>query len=76
MFGWYIQIGAYSQKANAEKVKDLLEQAGFKGVWVYSTEASGGTKELHKVHIGPYDDEHIQQAMNTIRTVWINLNTR
>ncbi|MDR2521634.1 MAG: hypothetical protein LBC72_03650 [Spirochaetaceae bacterium] len=75
-FGWYIQIGAYADHKSAEAVRVLLEAAGFSGVFIYQTvpdtaaEKSGVATALYKVHIGAYDDAHIQEALRQTRGIW------
>ncbi len=48
---WVIQVGAFSNSANAKTLQDKLKSAGYPA-FVKSTRSSSGTT-LHKVFVGP-----------------------
>jgi rare lipoprotein A len=50
----YVQIGAFAEAANAERVRQNLETADIKPVLIVTTTA--GDKTLYKVRIGPLAD--------------------
>ncbi len=47
---WWVQIGAFGDRANAERARDRLRTEGFA---VVVMEGPGG---LHRVRVGPFDD--------------------
>lgn len=47
---WWVQIGAFGDRGNAERARDRLRDEGFT---VVVMEAPGG---LHRVRVGPFDD--------------------
>ena len=47
---WWVQIGAFGDRRNAERARDRLRDEGFT---VVVMEAPGG---LHRVRVGPFDD--------------------
>lgn len=47
---WWVQIGAFGDRGNAERARDRLRAEGFD---VVVMEAPGG---LHRVRVGPFDD--------------------
>ncbi|MDR0550589.1 MAG: SPOR domain-containing protein [Spirochaetaceae bacterium] len=69
--GWYIQTGAYRDSAGAAEAKRILESAGFTGVHIY--EGTDDAGKLYKVHIGAFDDAHINTALAEIRVIWRSL---
>lgn len=48
--GWAVQIGAYSSKTDATKLRDRLRAAGFDG---YVDDVVSGGKTLWRVRVGP-----------------------
>jgi len=50
----YIQLGAFSSAANANRLKSQL-QSDYPSVAIYSR--NGGYSEIYRVRIGPFDDE-------------------
>jgi len=50
----YIQLGAFSSVANANRLKSQL-QSGYPSVAIYSR--NGGYSEIYRVRIGPFNDE-------------------
>ena len=50
----YIQLGAFSSAANANRLKSQL-QRDYPSVAIYSR--NGGYSEIYRVRIGPFDDE-------------------
>lgn len=60
----YVQVGAFGNKANAEKVVNALSSVGKANL--HMTESSGRT--LYRVRFGPYDDtENAQKVFSKIR---------
>jgi DedD protein len=51
--GWFVQIGTFGQRANADRLVDNLSALGFTAV-VSTTERSG--KPMHRVRVGPAAD--------------------
>jgi len=47
---WWVQVGAFGDRDNAERARERLRDEGFA---VVVMEAPGG---LHRVRVGPYDD--------------------
>ncbi|MDR0538928.1 MAG: SPOR domain-containing protein [Spirochaetaceae bacterium] len=75
-FGWYIQIGAYNERETAIAVKKTLEAAGFNGVQIYAApKGASGKDTFYKVHIGVYDDAHINAALSEIKIIWRSIRT-
>ena len=50
----FVQVGAFGERANAERRLGLLAQAGIDGAFVHEEEANGST--LYRVRIGPVAD--------------------
>jgi len=62
--GWAVQVGSFSQKPNAERLKTRLDSAGFK-TYVASSQTSAGTR--HRVRVGPYPNrERAQQTQKEV----------
>jgi len=51
--GWILQVGSFSQQANALSLRDRLKKAGYQAS-VKDVKAAGGT--IHRVLIGPVSD--------------------
>ncbi len=51
--GWYVQVGSFSQSANASALKDSLSSSGL-SVYVQSVAAAG--KQSYRVLVGPEDN--------------------
>jgi rare lipoprotein A len=50
----YVQVGAFSQRANATKLIEQLRAGGFANSFIVSEDGVGGT--LHRVRVGPLRD--------------------
>ncbi|MDD9856802.1 MAG: septal ring lytic transglycosylase RlpA family protein [Gammaproteobacteria bacterium] len=55
-----IQIGAYSRRANAHKVREQLEQAGYRVAVRYG--AQGREAPLYRVQVGPFTSRDAARA--------------
>jgi len=51
--GWVLQVGSFTQEANARSLRDRLKKAGYQAS-VQVAKSSGGT--IHRVLIGPVSD--------------------
>lgn len=61
----YVQVGAFGNKANAEKLVDALSSVG--KATLNATESAGRT--LYRVRFGPYDDtDNAQKVFDQIRS--------
>lgn len=58
----YLQVGAFSNKSYAEKLKKQLSSVVASNVQI--TERSGGTKKLYRVQIGPIKDSMAVARIN------------
>jgi DedD protein len=59
--GWILQVGSFSQQANALSLRDRLKKSGYQAA-VLDVKGSGGT--IHRVLIGPVSD---RKAAETLR---------
>jgi len=57
---WAVQLGSFSNQANAERLAADLREAGF-AAFLSRLEASGGP--LHRVRVGPQKDRDSAEAM-------------
>ncbi|MBI4776234.1 MAG: SPOR domain-containing protein [Deltaproteobacteria bacterium] len=48
---WYVQVGAFSEKPNAESLRDLLVNAGFPTL---VTSSERDNRVLYITRVGPY----------------------
>jgi DedD protein len=51
--GWILQVGSFSQKANALSLRDRLKKSGYQ---VSVLEVKGASGTIHRVLIGPVSD--------------------
>jgi DedD protein len=51
--GWILQVGSFSQQANALSLRDRLKKSGYQAS-VKDVKAAGGT--IHRVLVGPVSD--------------------
>ncbi len=58
----YLQVGAYSDARNAQRVADAARRAGIRGVSIVS--ASVGGRTVHRVRVGPLPDAASADAMS------------
>ncbi len=58
--GWYVQLGAFSERGNAFAYRQRLVSAGFSPVRVYSARSRGGT--VWRVRVGPFADRSAADA--------------
>lgn len=62
---WYVQIGSFSQRSNAQTVVDLLRKAGYR---VESATVTAGGKTYDRVRLGPFSDETTaRQALDRVK---------
>ena len=57
---WAVQLGSFSNKANAEKLAADLRKQGY-AAFLSQLDTSSGT--LHRVRIGPQKDRDAAEAM-------------
>lgn len=61
---YYIQVGAYSDRSNAQKVVDSLKQLGYPALVV---EPSSGDRRLFRVRVGGYENrENAEQIIQRL----------
>jgi DedD protein len=48
--GWVVQVGSFSQKANAEKLRDKLRKMGMAS---FVVTGMSNNKKVHRVRVGP-----------------------
>ena len=62
--GWIVQVGSFSQKANAEKLRDKLRKMGMAS---FVATGTSGNKKVYRVRVGPEisrsDAEKIQATI-------------
>ncbi len=58
--GWYVQLGAFSERANAFAYRQRLVSAGFSPVRVYSARSRGDT--VWRVRVGPFAERAAADA--------------
>lgn len=58
--GWVIQVGSFGQRDNASKLKQKLQDKGYKAQVKMQSNASG-SRTYTKVFVGPYIDKTIAQ---------------
>lgn len=68
--GYYIQVGAYSSKANAEKYADQIKRLGVP-VFVSEIKRSSG-KNLWAVRVGPFKSTKGRDAQGALGTLQLN----
>lgn len=57
---WAVQLGSFSNEANAERLAAELRQEGFAA---FLSKLSTGESELHRVRVGPQRDREAAEAM-------------
>lgn len=50
----YLQVGAFSMKANAERLKKKLMQLPIPDIQIHATRVSGNPSLIYKVRVGPF----------------------
>jgi rare lipoprotein A len=66
----YVQVGAFSDEANARRLVEHLQASGFPNSWVVSD--GNGRRALHRVRIGPLRDAYeFDQVSGRLRTVGV-----
>ncbi|MBU1610259.1 MAG: SPOR domain-containing protein, partial [Proteobacteria bacterium] len=66
---FYVQVGAYSQQANAAEVRNALIRNGFAGTRI-ETKGAGG-RVLHLVKAGPFANKtQADQALARLQTAY------
>lgn len=68
---WYLQVGTFSQKANAASLQESLKQQGFAAT---VKEVAGDKGTVFKVRIGPIVDKAKAQAVKA-KLAQINVNS-
>ncbi|WP_445370642.1 SPOR domain-containing protein [Methylomonas sp. HW2-6] len=68
---WYLQVGTFSQRANAASLQESLKQQGFAAT---VKEAAGDKGTVFKVRIGPIVDKAKAQAVKA-KLAQINVNS-
>jgi DedD protein len=58
--GWILQVGSFSQQANALSLRDRLKKSGYQ-VAVQDAKAAGGT--IHRVLVGPVSDRQTAEKL-------------
>jgi DedD protein len=58
--GWILQVGSFSQQANALSLRDRLKKSGYQ-VAVLDVKGAGGT--IHRVLIGPVSDRQAAEKL-------------
>jgi len=58
--GWIVQLGSFSNKENAEELRDQLQKKGYKA---FVDEVSVDGKPIQRVRIGPLDKKSGAQAI-------------
>jgi DedD protein len=53
--GWVVQVGSFSQKANAEKLRDKLRKMGMAS---FVVTGMSNNKKVHRVRVGPEIDRN------------------
>ncbi len=61
----YLQVGAFSQQYNAEKLQDSLTEKRFANVHIHESNGTGSS--LYRVRIGPVDDEALLKLAAKVR---------
>ena len=62
---FYVQVGAFAQRANADALISILSRAGHRGRLVY------GSNSLWNVQVGPWPDTFIaQQKLAAFRALY------
>jgi cell division protein FtsN len=56
---WYVQIGSFSDRDNAQTTQNLLQNIGYRGESVQTTGASGNV--FFRVRLGPFPSEAVAQ---------------
>lgn len=57
---FYIQVGAYSKRANAQKMADELKQLGYPAIVL---DPSSGSRSLFRVRVGGYESRDKAEAV-------------
>jgi DedD protein len=58
--GWVVQVGSFSNKANATRLADSLRSKGFD---VFVSQTDGGSTLMHRVRVGPVGDKSAAQVL-------------
>ena len=58
--GWILQVGSFSQQANALSLRDRLKKSGYQ-VAVMDVKGAGGT--IHRVLVGPVSDHQVAETL-------------
>lgn len=58
--GWAVQVGSFSNKANATRLADSLRDKGFD---VFVSQTGDGSAVMHRVRVGPVQDKPTAQAL-------------
>ena len=67
----YVQVGAFSDRNNAARLVERLEDAGFSNSFVLTS--SGGRDRLHRVRIGPLGNvSEFDRVAAELRAVGVN----
>lgn len=67
----FVQVGAFSEHGNAERLVERLRQNGFDDTFVHSAPGQGGL--LHRVRIGPLADADQYDRVNRgLRSIGVN----
>lgn len=66
--GYDVQVGAFRDRANADKVVQHLRSKGFESAHIASVDSTGGT--LHLVRVRLSDKSQAQQALQQVRVYY------
>ena len=58
--GWFVQVGSFSDPANARRLREGLVQAGYD---VQLSEVTAGGRTLHRVRVGPVPSRDAGEAL-------------